>query len=271
VLQRSPRRAGEGRGLDVGQHRGQVVRAEHGDGDADGALIADARGGRDEQLRSVGLDHRLGRSGARAAEPREGAGPVGQHHDVVPVHGAVDDPSLVEPYERTPDIRHQLVRDLVLVDGVEPLAVSQQDEDGVFVRHASGHDRLDGDPASLGEQREEGFVFHLLEPAQRDARRVVAVPEVRPHRVQQLAVPRVAPVVLHEQRASVERARLHQRDATGRERGFADGSDVDPEVRERGLDLVRRRPAARRADRQVDDRGGPVPEGETDDHAEQRR
>ena len=102
-------------------------------------------------------------------------------------------------------------------------------------RRDDGKDRYLG---ALRQQRHEGLVFHLLEPAQREHRCLVPIPEERPDAREELPVPRVPPVDLDEERSAAGGDGPHRPHTSGSEPGGLDVLRFEPHVRERFCDLV---------------------------------
>ena len=132
--------------------------------------------------------------------------------------------------------------------------------------------RPPGAPAarSLGEECQEGFVLDLLEPAEREARRLVAVPEVRPGRIQQLPVPGVASIHLDLQGATVEGRRLHHRDTACSERSVLHRVRLDPKVEECRHHLLGRRTSPGRTEDEMHEGCRAVSDRQTGDDTDRR-
>ena len=143
-------------------------------------------------------------------------------------------------------------------------------QDRVLLRRARGDHREHRHAGSLGEERQEGFVLHLLEPAEGKARRLVAVPEVGPGRVQQLPVPGVAPIHLDLQGATVEGRRLHHRDTARSERSVLHGARLDPKVEERRHHLFGRRTSPGRTEDEMHEGGRAVSDRQAGDDTDRR-
>ena len=75
----------------------------------------------------------------------------------------------------------------------------------------------------LGEQRDERLVLHLLEPAEPEAGTFAAVPQRRPERREELAVPRVPAVDLDQELLTVGRTASTRTSATRSVRAARDG------------------------------------------------
>ena len=99
------------------------------------------------------------------------------------------DPPVVEPGRHPPDPREQGVVDAVRIEICErnPIA-GRHDQDCIATGgHARRDDRLDRYARPLGEHRDEGLVFHLVQ-APAEPRGLTPVPEGGPDGGQQLAV-----------------------------------------------------------------------------------
>jgi hypothetical protein len=137
----------------------------------------------------------------------------------------------VEPPKVSPDALQELVVDLVAIEGAEWAASGLGHQQRVALRrHPGGHDREHRDPSPLGQQGDEGFMLDLLAAAQRQVGGVAPVPQRGPGRSEQLAVPGVPAVDLHQQRAAVRRLGGGHRHPAGLQRRLAQPGGVDTQL-----------------------------------------
>ena len=114
------------------------------------------------------------------------------------------DPEVEELGIHLPDAREQGIVDLVGVERDQWARVAGIDHQDRIpaVGHIGGDDRHDGNPRTLSEQGHEGLVLDLMQ-ATTELGRLPTVPQRGPDRGDELAVPCVAAVDLHEQRSVV--------------------------------------------------------------------
>ena len=220
-------------------------------------LGSDRQRGRDEELRAIGLQRHRARRDRRAAEIGERGRPVGADHDGVGVELAVRDPSGEESFVELPDPAERRVVDIAGAERRQRPRIAGLDHEHrvAAVSETCGDDRLHRDLLALCEQGDEGFMLDLLEAAAEPGR-LAAGPHRRPQRRQQLSVPGVAPVDLHEDRSTVAIATEHDRDAARAERGVPEVRPHDAEIAQRDAHLVEREASTGRAEQQVRERGG---------------
>ena len=156
------------------------------------------------------------------------------------------------------------VPDLVGVRGFERLHVGLSgDHESVAVRAERGcHDRGDAHSRLRSHQRGQRLMLHLLESPHGGASRRIPVREQAPSPGDALRVLRVPSQESNLQRASgrVVADVLRVADALPRRRHQV--ARDDPECEGGGADLLGRRHAGRRAEREANDRTGPEPERE---------
>ena len=202
---------------------------------------------------------------ATRAPPKSpiGGGPVRPDDDPLAVELAVGDPEIVERAHRPPDVAHELVVDLGRVDRTERASGHLAHQQRVALGgHPGRHDRQDRHPRPLGQQGHERLVLDLLQPAEPQGGSLAPVPERRPDRGEELAVPRVPAVHLGEQRRALRGRRHDERDAARFERRVPEVGRLDAEVIQGRGDLVEREATRRRAEDQVHDRGRAQPDQE---------
>ena len=201
------------------------------------------RGGH-EQLRSVGMHRTGGRADLRGSEVGERRRPIGPHDQRVPAHVPVRDALLVEPGEGMPVTAEELVADVVGGERDEGASARIEDEERVALVGLARRDRRHHRNAgSLGGQREERLVLHLLEPAGADVLRA-AVPDRVPGGRDELPVRGIPSEHLDEERLSIGRGGEGERHAPRLERSVAGRGRVDTELVEQRRQLIEREAAA---------------------------
>jgi hypothetical protein len=241
VLQGPTSRSGECCALDERECFRERTRADRGDRRRKSPIVTDEERRGHEQLRSIRPDLRLRGRRVGTAETADRPRGVGKDREVEGVEAPVRDTRLVHPSDRPPEVLDQDVAHLGRADLRQEAPPRLHDEDRVLLHRPGGDHREHRHAGSLGEECQEGLVLHLLEPAEREARRLVAVPEVRPDRIQQLPVPGVASIHLDVQAATVEGRRIHHGDTARSESSVLHRVRLDPKVEERRHHFLGRR------------------------------
>ena len=166
------------------------------------------------------------------------------------------DPDGVEPSKVSPDAFQELVVDLVGIERAEWVAGGLGHEQRVALGGRPGrHHREHRDPGPLGQQGDEGLVLDLLAAAQRQVGGVAPVPQRGPGGGEQLAVPGVPAVDLHQQRAPVWRLGGGDGHPAGLQRRLPEPGRFHAQLGQGVGDLVKGEAARRGAEQQVDDGG----------------
>jgi hypothetical protein len=177
------------------------------------------------------------------------------------------DPEGVEPPSVAPDALEEFVVDVIGSERAERAAGRLGHQQRVALGcHPGRHDREHRDPGPLGQQGDEGLVLDLLAAAEREVGGVAPVPERGPGGGEQLAIPGVPAVDLHQQRAIAGRLGGGDRHPAGLQWRLAQPGGVHAQVGQGVGDLVKGEPARRGAEQQVDDGGRSDPDRECRDH-----
>ncbi len=237
------------------QRGGQPIRTECVDREIEGRVGPERERGGDQHLRLVG-PHPFRRGTDR------GAAKVDQAHyfvvgddEIAIVERTVREARVVQYPQHVP---HALGDGTgpPIGDGHQLPADRTEHEDDIVVgRGAGGDDPRSQDPGLVREQREQGFVLDLLQPAQGERRAGLAVPNHATQGGDELRVVRIASVDLDHERLAVVVECIHQKEAGGLPVGGADGSRRDSERVERGGDVGQTRSAPARTEGEVDGTG----------------
>ena len=195
-----------------------------------------------KQLRAVRLDIRIRRKAGRPPEIADHQCVVGLEEQSFRVERPVGDAGLVHPSDSTPQIVEHRIGGAPRGRQLHPVGLHH--EQGVVRDRSRGHDREDGDVGPFGEQRDERLVLDLLEATEGEGRRLIAVPQRGPDRGQELAVPRVSSIDLHQEGPAHARGRAHHGDSSGLQPGRLDIDGVESQVGEGDCDLLCGGPAA---------------------------
>ena len=145
-----------------------------------------------------------------------------------------------------------------------------QDDEGVVAGAATGlHHVIDRHALAGREQGDERLVLGLLQPRQRE-RIGVAVPERPPALGEQLGVPGVAAVHLHEQLLAGRARGVDQEHPGGLAVGLGELAGLDLQLGEGVAHLAERRLAGGRAEQEVERRGAHGPAQDPDQRAGRR-
>ena len=254
-----PLTGGERGRLEVREGGGQALGPEPVDGGGQRPVRAHQGHGRDERLHLVGASLGLGRGHGRAPEPHHPE-LVAIDEEVAVVELPVGHAAPTHRDDELPDARKErgVVVDRRTITEQDTGAAEHQQGVVVFGR-AGGHHGVGGDPGLPGEQREEGLVLHLLEPAQPQWRARLAEPDGAPEGRQQRRVVRIAAVHLHHERAVVGIDRLDREQAGHLLIADGERAGVHAELGQRGLHQVEARTTAAAPEGEVHDGGGARP------------
>ena len=225
--------------------------AQHTQGGADRAILADQRCGRDQQLGDVGGMALPVARRSRVVEADD-PGTLPGDQDVGGVEETVRNARAVHAADILPNLAEELVGHLLRGELRESDRTdrSLHEQRRAGTRDARGKHRRHMCTGLARGQHQVGLVLHLLETAEHELRARVAIEEDAPHLGEEPRIGLVASDHLDAQRAVGVVGEHHRRSGAlmVREPHLA---SVDPELRQRGRDLLCRGSTARRPEQQV--------------------
>ena len=249
--------------LQEGEHVREGVVAEGRARGGDRPVLADGQGGRDQDLGTVGHERRLGgrdRGLPEVGERQRSIRPDPQPH---PVDLPVCQAQSMEPLGHVPGGSQELAIDVGGVEGVERAGRRLAHEQRITLGgRPGGHHGHDLYTAPLRHEGQERLVLDQLQSAGTEMRRLSTVPEGGPGRRDQLSVPRVTAVDLHQQGSPVRCGRRGEGDPARFERRLPQIGRLHTDLIEGRGDLTQRQATGGGTDQQVHDRGASDPDDE---------